>query len=92
LKNVVFNVKKKWNGSLEGTTVGEYGGGKGSRVARLDTIKDLGVLALELGVSTLELGVSAFELGATNVDSRLVAANEKGGVVARVLLYSKDRK
>jgi hypothetical protein len=85
LKNVVFNVKKKWNGSLEGTAVGECGGGKGSRVARPDTIEDS-------GVSTPESGVSASESGATNADSRLAAADEKGGVVARALLHPKDRE
>lgn len=32
MKNVVHNVKKKWNGSLDGTIVGEYGGGVGSGI------------------------------------------------------------
>ena len=31
IKNVVHNIKKKWNGQLEGTMIGESGGGPGSR-------------------------------------------------------------
>lgn len=35
LKNAVFNIRKKWHGSLEGSVLGESGGGKGSEI-RLD--------------------------------------------------------
>ena len=32
MKNVVYNIKKKWIGPLEGTVIGELGSGPGSRL------------------------------------------------------------
>lgn len=32
MKNVVYHIKKKWLGLLEGTHIGEQGGGQGSRL------------------------------------------------------------
>jgi hypothetical protein len=40
LKNVVFNVKNKWDGSLEGTVLGESGGGIGSGLPRPDLLEE----------------------------------------------------
>lgn len=42
MKNVAFNVKKKWHGSLEGTVLGEAGGGVGKRTTEDDDEVDDG--------------------------------------------------
>ena len=39
MKNVVYNVKKKWNGPLEGSLLGEVGNGTSNSI-RDDTIRD----------------------------------------------------
>ena len=40
MKNVVYNVKKKWNGPLEGGLLGEVGNSTGNSIRDDDTIRN----------------------------------------------------